>query len=165
MLALKLPPFDREATLGEALAAAHAITNKWDRCRALAVLAPQLTPALLDGALNAILAIPDKGVCAWGLAALAPHLPPELLAEALAAARAITCEVARSFTLAALAPHLTRADQSTVVCEVFDCIPFLDRATALERLTVLVRCIVETDGISALRETRRAIIDVSRWYP
>ena len=110
----RLSEHERDQALRQALEAARAIGDEGSRARALAALAPHLTPpsATRPGqALEAARAIGDEGSRARALAALAPHLtPPErdqALRQALEAARAIGDEGSRARALAALAPHLT----------------------------------------------------------
>jgi hypothetical protein len=98
--ALPVTASNREAILGDMLAATCAIPDEWTRASLLAKLAPRLPKILIADALAAACAISDEGMRASLLAKLAPRLPKILIADALAAARAISDEGVRASLLA-----------------------------------------------------------------
>ena len=107
VLAPHLPSAQKQAALADALISAAAIDNEVIRARALAELAPHLSPEQLIDALTAATAITSKTDRAHALAKLAPHLSGEQLTAALTTVTAITSEADRAHTLARLAPYLS----------------------------------------------------------
>ena len=171
-----LAPHLTAPLLGEAVAAAWAIEDVWDRSRALAALAPRLAelghPA---EALEAARAIRNEGY--WSpalaarsqaLAALAPHLTAPLLGEALAAARAIGYERGPSEALAALAPRLAELPPATLSplwSKTIRLLATRTRRNLLRDLIALVPLLTALGGAEAVAETACAIQDVGRWWP
>ena len=117
-LAPYLPADQQLAVLTRALEAAAGIADDYLRSSALADLAPELPPALLDQALDAVVAIAGDQSRRRALVRMAPQLPPDLLDRALDAAMAhrpragtrhddsFSDDLSRSETLTGFAPHL-----------------------------------------------------------
>lgn len=108
-LAPHLPDVEQPAALGQALAAATAITDDARRAHALAKLAPSLPddqrPDVIAQALATATATAHDLSSGMALAELAPYLPPELIPQALAAA--VTADdMSRALVLASLAPYM-----------------------------------------------------------
>jgi len=100
----------RPGALGEAVAAARAISSGSARAEALAALPSNLPAPVREEALAAVRAVEHRPSRPRALAALACGLPEpgrsEVLREALGTARGLDDESARSTALASLAPFL-----------------------------------------------------------
>jgi hypothetical protein len=155
--------------LGEVLTAAKAIVGEGDRAEALTALAPHLPPELLGEALTVAKTIGGESNRADALAALAPQLPAEerqrTLGEALTAAKAIGGERDRAEGLAALIPHLPATLLGQAVAELIDTSASIPRALALSAAKSTTQSVFEIGGVEAIKDLRRAINDVCRWYP
>jgi len=105
-----LPEEERQAVLGEALAATRTIGSERSRAHVLSALAVHLPPWLLREALTLARTVGSKPSRVHVLCVLAAHLPPEerraVLREALGVARAIGDEESRVRVLSALALRL-----------------------------------------------------------
>ena len=114
-------PAPARRLLGQALAAATAITSDLYRAEALTGLAPHLPagqqPGVLSQALAAATAISDDYARTEALTGLAPHLPAGLLGPALAAATALSNDFYRAEALTGLAPHLPACEQPGVLSQ------------------------------------------------
>jgi hypothetical protein len=105
-----LAPEQRSEALGEALAAANAVTDDTRRAWALISVVPVLPADQKPGALRQALAAAGAAsypeTRAAALSALAPELSAELLTEAWATATGISDEYARARAMTGLAPYL-----------------------------------------------------------
>lgn len=121
-LAPNLLAMARAEALGDALAAALAIEDRYSRVVALVDLESHLTDdlrrrALLE-ALRAARSIPDEGERRRALVYLVPHLLDDQLADALADAYTIIDPVERGPALSALLPQLPPNPRHTVARDV-----------------------------------------------
>ncbi|NET61112.1 MAG: hypothetical protein F6K47_34800, partial [Symploca sp. SIO2E6] len=149
--------------LPEALEVARAIGDESNRARALEGLAPHL-PEVLPEALEVARAIGDESNRARALEGLASHLP-EVLPEALDAARAIGDEYYRAYALRGLIEMFTPSSVDYPLWQkTLHTLASLTRPKFLEALPHLAPFIIHFGGVEALRETVKAVKDVSRWW-
>ncbi len=113
---------DREALLGEALAAVARVGLPSSHARAAAHVAPSLAPArrtkFLRSALDRIQRCPEEREQAEALSVLAAELPAPLVREAVEIARKLGDERIRRFTLAELVGGLPEDERSLLVDEL-----------------------------------------------
>lgn len=105
-LAERASPDDFSTVMSEALAAARAIRDEYDRTDVLSALAKQLPEELLGEALAATRALDDGLHRSLVLHALVERLPAELLREALAVECSVPVEWDRAYPLRTLAEWL-----------------------------------------------------------
>ncbi|NEQ66500.1 MAG: hypothetical protein F6K21_13530 [Symploca sp. SIO2D2] len=155
-----LPP----SLLPEALEVARAIGDGRYRAKALRGLAPHF-PEVLPEALDAAIAIRHTPSRVEALVGLAPYLPQSLLSEALDAARAIGNEYHRTIALERLVENLTPSSVDYPLWQqILHTLASLTRPNFLEALPHLAPVIIKFGGVEALRETVKAVKDVSRWW-
>ncbi len=135
------------------------------RSEALAALVPHLPAELLAEGLAATNDIANEKRRLEALVALAPQLPAELLGEALAAAKVMADEEGRSQALEKLAPHLPASLLREFLTAVLDSIPLLRRDKAFSLVTTTLENFITCGGVAVAEDIRKAISDVSRWYP
>ena len=90
---------------------------------------------------------------------------PAVLTEALAATKTIADEEDRSEALGELAPHLPTSLLKEFLAAVLDTIPMLRRDRALSLTTATLSNIIASGGTATAEDIRKAINDVSQWYP
>ncbi|NES21943.1 MAG: hypothetical protein F6K41_24210 [Symploca sp. SIO3E6] len=163
---VRLAPHSPEV-LREALEAARAIRDEYYRAKALVGLAPHLPEVLevLPQALEAVGAIGDEAKRAYILQQLAPHLPQSLLPQALEAVGAIGNESNRLVALQDFIERLTFLSIDDPLWQkILQTLAILTRPKFLEALPHLAPVIIKLGGVEALRETVKAVKDVSRWW-
>ena len=149
--------------LPEALDAARAIGDESKRAIALEGLVPYL-PEVLPEALDAARAIGNELYRSRALEELALHLP-EVLPEALDAARAIGDEYYRAIALQWWVKSLTPSSVNYPLWQkTLHTLASLTRPYFLKALPHLAPVIIKFGGVEALRETVKAVKDVSRWW-
>jgi len=150
--------------LSEALEAARTIGDEYHRVKALKGLAPYL-PEVLPEALEAARNIGDEANRAIALQELAPNLPQSLLPEALEAVGAIGDESNRLVALQDFIERLTPLSIDDPLWQkILHTLAILTRPNFLEALPHLAPLIIKFGGVKALRETVKAVKDVSRWW-
>ena len=164
----ELIPYLPEDLLGEALAIAKAIDQVQPRSHALIALSQCLAPDSLklhDELLSAVISINEGWTRGGALVGIISNLSLNLRGRALASAAAIGDKRVRCMTLSGLAPHLPQSYWAEYLRILLDTVPGLWRGHALESLAAAAKPIAELGSTNALEEIRRAIRDVSVWYP
>ncbi|MGB7439848.1 MAG: NB-ARC domain-containing protein [Coleofasciculaceae cyanobacterium] len=159
-----LAPHLPESLLSQALDAARAIGNEEYRAKALQGLAPHL-PEVLPEALDAARAIGDEKYKTYALQGLAPHLPESLLPQALEATRTLGFEGNRAKALQGLIERFTPSSVDFPLWQkTLHVLASLNRPHFLNNLPQLAPLIIRLGGVEALRETVKAVKDVSQWW-
>lgn len=151
----------RARALADALAAALAIEERYERATALVDLAPHLPDALrvraLNEALNAARSITNEDERGRALVFLAPHLPADRLPDALADAYTITDPVTRTPALSALMSFLPAEPRERVALDVIQTAREMDSPRRTASILAAIAPALPESALDAAIEVALAI--------